>query len=202
MLIKDIFMLKINDDNEKKVLYILKKFKDKSISILVLIKLLYCCELKSISKNKKRFTTYDFKHYKFGPFVNLYDTVNTYCNLSIKENGDLDYNDLHNIKDIYKTVSISEFNKEDQEILNEVLEKWYNACSTGKFSGNTLDGLMNYVYMTPPLFETNYDEVIDLDSYIGQTIDKIYLTKAKLKSIDKKADKYSELFDEVSKVLQ
>ena len=61
---------------------------------------------------------------------------------------------------------------------------------------------MNYVYMTPPLFETNYDEIIDLDSYIGQTIDKIYLSKTQLRSIKKKANKYSDLFDEISKVLQ
>lgn len=192
--------MKLSED-EKKVLYILKRFQDKIINNLVLIKLLYCCELTSISKNKKRFTNYNFKHYKYGPFVNFYPFLDKVCILQKDENGKTLYNDLHNVKEEYQNISINDFSEDDQKILNEVIEKWHSACSTKFFAGNTKDGLMNYVYMTPPLLDTDYNNTIDLESYIGQEIDKLYLKKKQIESIDKKAEKYADLFDEISKVL-
>ena len=190
--------------NELIVLYIILKFKDKEMGILPLTKLLYDCELYSVDNSGERLTDYDIKHYKYGPFMkDLYKTVKIFA--TFKEN-DIEKMDtsIYHIKDEYingKGIDFSPIEK-DKKLLDSVLYEWHKRCSVKKFSGNTLKGLINQTYMTEPLFDTKFNEKIDLLKYgKGSGISKVLITNREAKKISNNVKKYSDAYEDFLKGL-
>lgn len=189
--------------NELIVLYIMLKFKDKEMGILPLTKLLYDCELYSVDNNGKRLTNYDIKHYKHGPFIDLYNTVKIFSTFKENSNGEMDTS-IYHIKDEYinnKEIDFSPIGK-DKELLDSILDEWHKKCSFKKFSGKVLKELINHTYMTEPLFDTKFDDKIDLLKYgKGSRISDVLITSDEYKKISNNVKKYSNVYEDFLKGL-
>ena len=142
----------MNIESKELIAYLLSKFEIRLESI-ALIKLVYLCELEAIEKYGKRFTDLKFIHYKHGPYAN-------------------------ELQNFYEKNKFSSFNtdKSDSElimVIEAIVEKWKPIIM-----GGGIQGLINKTYHTLPFQETNYEEEINFEKYIGNKyISKIVVSK-------------------------
>ena len=148
----------MNAESKELIAYLLSKFEIKLESI-ALIKLVYLCELEAIEKYGRRFTDIKFIHYKHGPYAN----------------------ELQNFYERNKFSSLTTVRKDSdlKVVIETIVEKWKPIIM-----GGGIQGLINKTYHTLPFQETNYDEEINFENYIGNKyISKIVANKKQNKKL-------------------
>ena len=146
----------MNKQSKDLIAYLLSKFEIK-LEPIVLIKLVYMCEIEAIEKYKKRFTDLKFIHYKHGPYIN-------------------------ELQNSYENNEFASFNVDGKDpdllaVVENIVAKWKPIVIAGG-----IQGLINKTYHTLPFQETSYGKEIDFEKYIGNKyISKTVVDKKKYK---------------------
>lgn len=172
-----------------KIAYLLNSSQRKAQDYTHIVKLLYIAEIISIDKQKKRFTAFDFKHYKFGPMIENLDLIMNFSGMFDKDSNGLYFSKCL-VDDIIEKLSCFE-----KEILDAVIKKWDGIPVNTKKNGNK-SGLLGYIYNTIPFITTGYNEVIKFERFFSTPhISKIFSYKNYL-DLKKKTDKNKKILDD------
>ena len=148
----------MNGQSKDLIGYLLSKFEIK-LEPIVLIKLVYLCEIEAIEKYEKRFTDLKYIHYKHGPYVN--ELQNSY------ENNE------------FASFSIDGEDPDLLAVVETIVDKWKPIVIAGG-----IQGLINKTYHTLPFQESSYGKNIDFEKYIGNKyISKTVVNKKKYRAL-------------------
>ena len=148
----------MNKQTKDLIAYLLSKFEIE-LEAIVLIKLVYLCEIEAIEKYEKRFTNLEFIHYKHGPYVN-------------------------ELQNAYKSNEFASFSIDGKDpdllaVVETIVNKWKPIVIAGG-----IQGLINKTYHTLPFQETSYGKKIDFEKYIGNKyISKTVVNKKKYRTL-------------------
>lgn len=163
----------MNKSSELLAQHIITFFNGK-LNTIALTKLLYLCELESITRFKERFSDFKFTHYKHGPAI-----FNIYGFLTMLENSH-----ILTIKEDQFVLDKDIEDKEKLEILHTVEEKWAyvkEGIGFGRLSTKNTKNLLRTVYSSEPFIDTRYSEEIKFENYIGKEINKVLITPEEYK---------------------
>jgi hypothetical protein len=148
--------------SEKIVDYLIHKFPE--IGKTAIMKVVYLGEIMSIEENRERLTNATFIHYDYGPFST-------------------DVADAWNSSNKSRKVSLTGISQNKINIVNNLLEE-ITPYARYNFKGSLFDSLMNKAYKTRPFLETNYNDVIRFEDYVGEPfISKIVINRKDYKKI-------------------
>ena len=132
----------MNEQTKNLIALLLSKFPTEPEPI-VLIKLVYLCELEAVEKYGKRVTDLKFIHYRHGPYSS--ELQNTY--------GD----------GLFSQINLNKIDPDLILAVETIAEKWVpRILSGGK------QGLINQAYHTLPFQETAYGQEIDFNKHFGK----------------------------------
>jgi len=132
--------------SERIVDYLIYKFPE--IGKTAIMKVVYLGEVMSIEENSERLTNATFIHYEYGPFST-------------------EVADVWNSSNKTQEVSLKDISQKKVNIINNLLIE-IAPYAQYNFRGSLFDSLMNKAYKTRPFLETNFNEVIKFEDYIGK----------------------------------
>jgi len=176
----------MNLESEHIIKYLISQFP--TATKTVVMKMVYLGEIKSIEENKERFTDVVFKHYNYGPYA---ATVA----------------DVYSDADKKQKIELTGISPNKINILHKLIDE-FQKYAEYDFKGTVFDNFINKAYKTLPFLETNFNEVIHFEKYIGRSfISQVVINsqdykkfsnpiyKTKNQKINKIADDLMEFFD-------